>query len=308
MKFYPEVHIPVASREQWERGPAISQHNLAQSPLFQEDALVELLDRTPKENLFALHMGHDPELNAENRLALHDGLSGADLLRAVKNGRLWLNVTRIGTVDKAYQELASELYRQVAAQVPGMQADITTVTLLVSSPNALVYYHVDGPASLLWHIRGEKRIWIYPIEDRLIRQTDLEDIFAGVAHEYIPYKLDYDSGAQVFDLEPGMLASWPANSPHRVTNGPVLNVSLSTEHFTPRHRRKARIYRANRMLRLALGMRELDTRCTGARALAKQVMLGVASRTGVGVAKSAPKRHEPALRVSPDAPGGVVPL
>jgi len=308
MAFQPEVHLPPASRDKWERGPSLSQHNLAESPLFQEDALIELLDRVPKENLFALHMGHDPERNSENRLALHDGLSGKDLFRAVQNGRLWLNVTRIDLCADRYRDLAHEIYGKLMAQLPGWSAQITTVTLLVSSPNALVYYHVDGPASLLWHIRGQKRIWIYPIEERLIRQTDLEDIFAGVAHEYIPYRNDFDAGAQCFELTPGTLASWPPNSPHRVTNGDSLNVSLSTEHFTPAHRRKARVYRANRMLRQTLGLNNLGTDAGGVRALAKQAVLVAATRAGIGLPATQSKRHVPAFRVEPDAPGGVVPL
>ena len=62
-------------------------------------------------------------------------------------------------------------------------------TLLISSPRALVYYHADGPASALWHIRGRKRIWIYPaLDGRYIQRELLEDIFAGVRHEYLPVR------------------------------------------------------------------------------------------------------------------------
>lgn len=308
MTFQPQVQIPAESRSNWERAPTVSSHNLHECELFQDDALAELLEATPKEKLFALHMGHDPLRRDENQLALHDGLSGHELLRAVKNGRLWLNVTGIHTVASRYSALSKELYRQVSQQVPGFKADITTVTVLISSPRALVYYHVDGPANMLWHIRGEKRIWIYPPEDRWIRPTDLEDIFAGVAHEYIPYQTDFDSAATVYDLKPGQLASWAPNSPHRVTNLDSFNVSLSTEHYTDLQRRKARVYRANRMLRNTLGLAKLSTEREGVRALAKQVALVAAERAGYGRDAAQKKRHVPKLRVAPDAPNGVVPL
>lgn len=306
MSFRPEVVVPAEARRGWEREPTLSQHNLSECPLFTEEALALLLDRTPRENLFALHMGHDPERSSENRLAVHDGVSGADLLRAVKNGRLWLNVTRIDLFADQYREVVDDLYGQLRRQLPGFEPRVTTITLLVSSPGALVYYHVDGPASLLWHVRGEKRIWIYPIEERLVDPRDLEAIFAGAAHEYLPYRLDFDASAQRLDLVPGMLAGWPPNSPHRVTNGPTVNVSLSTEHFTPRHRRKARIYRANHFLRTKLGLTGLQTELTGPKALAKQVLIGVASRAGLD--RSTSKRHVPVLRVEPNSPGGVGPL
>ena len=34
--------------------------------------------------------------------------------------------------------------------------------ILISSPNAQVYYHADLPGQSLWQIRGTKRVYIYP--------------------------------------------------------------------------------------------------------------------------------------------------
>jgi hypothetical protein len=306
MSFRPEIEVPATMREQWELGPTISHHNLAQCPLFDDAAIIELLDRTPKQNLFALHMGTDPELNNENRLAVHDGLSGEALFRAVQRGRLWLNVTRIDLFAHQYSEVVEMLYDQLRQQIPSFNPQVTTITLLVSSPDALVYYHVDGPASLLWHIRGEKHLWVYPREERFISQPALEEIFAGAAHEYLPYQRDFDSAAVHYTLTPGTLASWAPNSPHRVTNGSSFCVSLSTEHFTPEHRRKARVYNANRLLRRTLGLQRLSTRASGAPSLAKQAVFALAARAGVG--RTTGKRHIPALRVDPEAPDGVRPL
>lgn len=306
MTFSAQVQVPVVAREQWERKPTLSSHNLAECELFQDNALADLLDNMPRENLFALHMGHDPLRRSENRLAIHDGLSGRELLHAVKHGRLWLNATRIHEFAHRHNALVHDLYRQLAAQISGFDPRVTTVTVLISSPKALVYYHVDGPANLLWHIRGDKRIWIYPPEERLIPRKSLEDIFAGAAHEYIPYAQEFDEVATSYDLRPGMLASWQPNSPHRVTNGDSFNVSLSTEHFTPSHRKKARVYKANRIFRLTLGLRTLSTRPEGIGAFVKHVASSVAARAGVG--QTSAKRHVPALRIIPDAPDGVGPL
>jgi hypothetical protein len=307
MSFRPEIEITAGTLKQWELGPTLSRHNLGECALFDDEAIIELLDRTPKQNLFAMHMGEDPEHNSENRLALHDGLSGEALFRAVQRGRLWLNVTRIDLFARQYCELVDSLYENLRRQIPAFNPKVTTITLLVSSPRALVYYHVDGPASLLWHIRGEKNLWVYPREERFVSQPALEDIFAGAAHEYLPYQRDFDSAATRYTLTPGTLASWAPNSPHRVTNGPSFCVSLSTEHFTPEHRRKARVYNANRLLRHTLGVQHLSTRASGAPSLAKQTVMSLAAKAGLG-RKNAGKRHIPALRVDPEAPDGVRPL
>lgn len=297
------VHLAPAQRAAFGRGIVSGSHRLQDDALFGDDALAELLDRIPRSQLFALHMGSDPERPAENRLALHDGVSGAQLLDAVRLGRLWLNVTRIDRCDLRYRRLIDCLYAGLG--VPGFEPDLTQGTLLISSPNALVYYHADGPASVLWHIRGCKRVWVYPaLDERYVAREALEDIIAGARHEYLPYAKDLDAGAQVRDLVPGDWMAWPQNAPHRVTNHASLNVSLSTEHFTPQTRRRARLYVANRFFRRRLGWHGPSAREHGAGAAAKIFAHRVARKLGLDPVS--PKQHPPAtLRVACGAPGGV---
>jgi hypothetical protein len=303
----PEVQLSTQSKADFGRRPLVATHNLQQSELFTDAALIDLLDHFPREHLYALTMGNDLARTDDNRLALHDGVSGAELLRAVKNGRLWLNITRVDRADASYRALIDQLYAQLAAQVPGFSPVASQGTLLVSSPHALVYYHADGPASALWHIRGRKRIWIYPaLDERYVRRDLLEDIFAGVRHEYLPYEHAYDQAAVVYDLEPGQWATWPQNAPHRVTNLDSVNVSLSTEHFTRQSRWRARVYTANRFLRTRLGLRNLSARENGPVAVMKTVVHRVASKAGLDPLQV--KRHVPSMRVDPDATGGVVTL
>lgn len=301
------VELPARLRRTFGLAPVAGRHGLAANALFSDAALAELLDRMPRGNLHALSMGCDLLRPEENHLALHDGVSGAELLRAVRDGRLWLNVTRVDRVDTRYRELIRALYAELAEQVPGFVADSTQGTLLISSPHALVYYHADGPANALWHIRGHKRVWVYPALDaRYAARELIEDIVAGVRHEYLPYEPSFDAGARVYDLAPGDWLHWPQNAPHRVTNLDTVNVSLSTEHFTRASRRRARAYAANRFLRARLGWRELSAREDGALALAKT--LAHRAARALGLDRLPPKRHVPTLRVAADAPGGVVPL
>jgi hypothetical protein len=300
------VRLSAANKADFGRQALVATHNLHQSELFSDAALIDLLDRFPREHLYALSMGTDPA-RIENRLALHDGVSGAELLRAVKNGRLWLNATQVDRADKRYRELIDQLYAQLATQVRGFSPFASRGTLLISSPRALVYYHADGPASALWHIRGRKRIWIYPaLDERYIQRELLEDIFAGVRHEYLPYARTYDHAAVSYELRPGQWATWPQNAPHRVTNLDDVNVSLSTEHFTPQTRRRSQVYVANRFFRMRLGLKRLSATEEGPLALVKTVIHRLARKGGLDRVHAA--RHKPALRVNADAPGGVVAL
>jgi len=300
--FLPDIQKPMFGRQL-----VIASHNLVEHPLFSDEALIDLLDRIPRQNLYALSMGNDPTRSEENVLAVHDGVSGADLLRAVRNGRLWLNVTRINLADARYRTLIDQLYSQLAEQVSGFDPRKTQGTLLISSPHALVYYHADGPASVLWHIRGQKRIWVYPaLDEQFMSREHLEDLFAGARHEYLPYNRTFDEGAVTYDLQPGQWAAWPQNAPHRITNLDSVNVSLSTEHFTRETVRRARVYSANRYFRVRWHLRGLSTAETTPTALAKFFAHRVAMTMGLD--RQERERRVPRLRVDPDAPGGVIPL
>jgi hypothetical protein len=301
------VECPLPLQSAFGKRTVTGNHRLAGNALFGDAALIELLDRMPRERLYAFSMGSDPERAEDNHLALHDGVSGAQLLQAVRCGRLWLNVTRVDIADTRYRDLIGELYAELAAQIPGFVPEDSHGTVLISSPQALVYYHADGPASVLWHVRGHKRVWVYPALHPYYMQRDLlEDIFAGVRHEYLPYRRSYDAGAEIHDLAPGQWIAWPQNAPHRVTNLDGVNVSLSTEHFTAASRRRCQLYMANRFLRTRLGLTGLSAREDGALAVAKTVLQRAARRLGLNPLQF--RRHMPMLRVAAEAPGGILPL
>jgi hypothetical protein len=303
----PAVELPAAMRSAFGHATVVGHHDLAGHELFSDTALIELLDHIPRQQVYALTMGTDPTRCEDNRLALHDGVGGAELLRAVRNGRLWLNVTRLDRTDTRFRRLIAALYEALAARVPAFVPDAVQGTLLISSPRALVYYHADGPASVLWHVRGRKRVWVYPALDPHYAERELlEDIMAGARHEYLPYRPSFDDRAEVHDLAPGHWIAWPQNAPHRVTNLDGINVSLSTEHFTLASRRRSRVYIANRFFRTRLGWRHLSTREDGAAARAKAATHWLARKLGLDPVRF--KRHLPTLRVVADAPGGVVPL
>lgn len=142
------VELSTQQASDFGQRPLLASHNLHQHELFSDAALIELLDRFPRQHLYALTMGEDPTDTDGNRLAVHDGVSGAELLQAVKNGRLWLNITRVDRADAEYRALIDDLYAQLTAQTHGFVPIASQGTLLVSSPHVLVYYHADGPASV----------------------------------------------------------------------------------------------------------------------------------------------------------------
>lgn len=287
--------------------PLRAPHTLHESGPFGDDALVELLDRLPRSNLHAYTMGTDPATPSDWQEADHTGIDGATLMAAVRRGRLWLNILRVHQVDPALSELVAAAYAELQRQVPDFEVVSTSATLLVSSPTAQVYYHADGQPNLLWHVRGRKRVYVYPALDERFATTEaLQRIFTGEAHEELPYDPSFDQSATVFELEPGHVASWPQNSPHRVENTEGLNVSLSTEHTTVATLRRQNVWSANRFFSTRLKVPVRGTKETGIGAQVKSTAYRALRKAGV---RALPARdHTPTVRVDPDAELGYAAL
>jgi len=237
--------------------PQVSPHRYHESSLFDEPELIKLLDAHPRRRLQAFTMGEDPTQRDEwNCVDIPDDMDGATMLQAVKNGRLWLNITHVDSVNDDYKALISHMYDHLGEKCPHlMNPESAYSTLLISSPGAQVYYHLDAEPNMLWHLRGQKVVWLYPAMDtRFTPQAYLEDIFAGEIDENLPFDLSFDESAEEHLLSPGDVASWPHNAPHRIQNLD-LNVSLATSYYTPAIYRRQYTQLANRFLLRGLGIK-----------------------------------------------------
>jgi hypothetical protein len=161
---------------------------------------------------------------------------------------------------------------------------------------------------LLWQVRGTKRIWVYPAQDRsLVDQELMEDIFANFADEEIPYSGQFDEKAKTYELRPGEVLSWPLNSPHRVTNVEGVNISLSTVHETEETDRRKLVYCANRLFRRTYHLPLRSTDESGLASCLKRLAYRGFRRAGL--VKTPPRRAYLArLRIDPDSAMGYCPV
>lgn len=212
--------------------PMTFQHRFAETGLFEDDALAAVLDRYPAElydiNLFDF----DAEGQMKMRTGVRGRLPGREVLAGVKEGRVWVQLRGVETY---YDELGAEIRRifsEIASQAPGFKPVQLTGQLIMSAPQAKVPFHADAPGVCLFHIRGRKRIWIYPPDEAHMPEQCMEDIMLKQMTEDLPYRRDMDAAAEVFDLDPGMAVTWPLHAPHRIENQGVFNVSLSVDYQT----------------------------------------------------------------------------
>lgn len=237
-----------------EEGVLVAPHRLGETGLFTDDALADILDTHPAEDLSISTMGVDPNV-FDWREGERNGVSGRELLQLVRDGQLWINCRRMLDNNPEYARVFNQLYDEIEAGKPGFKAQQRTANLLISSPTAWVPYHVDMPVNMLWHIRGSKRVWVYPHFDKRFASAHvLEKVCSGEWSEDVPYDPSFEKYALVYDAQPGQLITWPQLAPHRVRNLDGLNVSLSTEHKNPRARRRINVHTANHLARSRFGV------------------------------------------------------
>ena len=255
-----------------EEGVLLAGHRLGESGLFTDEALIEILDSHPEEYVTISTMGKSSDV-FEWAEGHRNGVAASELLRLVKEGHLWLNVRRLMDFQPKHCKLIHQLYGQLEAGKSGFQAIQRTANLLISSPTALVHYHVDLPVNMLWHIRGRKRVWVYPhFDHRFVSKQVMEMVAVGELTEDVPYSAELDNYALQYDVEPGQLLTWPQHAPHRVENLDGMNVSLSTEHKNARAIRRNNMYEANHFLRKVFNVSNPSTNVEAWQSYAKQAL------------------------------------
>ena len=283
----------------------LAPHRLHESGLFDDENLIRLLDTHPLEDLGVNTMGTS-HTKFEWREGHRNDVPSEVLLELVRTGRLWINLRKVLVHHPEIREAVNSIYDELEQRSPGFAAQQRSANLLISSPGALVHYHLDTPVNMLWHIRGTKRVWVYSLDPRLVSQEHIEGIYSGEFAEDLPYEEWFDEHAQVFDVQPGQMLTWPQNTPHRVTNLEGMNVSLSTEHKNARALRRGNVHFANQFLRRTLGLPCRSMEVDGAVAHLKQLVIRVARRLP-GVQTEAVKRgidYPVSFRVDPEVPLG----
>jgi hypothetical protein len=287
--------------------PVGFRHDLAQSGLFQDEMLAALLERHPDE-LTDVNVN---DIDADGRSLVHTGrrgdLSGAALLAAVKAGRLWINLREASARHPQMRQLTERLLDDLQAAQPAFRRLSSIGNLLISGPAARVPYHADTPGVLLLHLVGRKRIWVYPNRDIYLPDEAMEKVALRETTEDLPYAPDYDAGAQIFDLEPGMGVAWPINAPHRVDNLGTFNVSLSVEYITWEARLRHGAYYCNGVLRRRFGMKPTPMAKTSPPVRAVKWALGAAFKR-LKLQKAMEKRYDIEFAMTPETKEGYAPV
>lgn len=255
-------------RADFRNGVMTARHRLHTAPEFSDLALASLLNRHPRELCDFCTMGDDPADRDSWRAGDPGAASGSELLEAVRQGKLWINLREAMNVDPVYKPLHTALFAQLKRLNPGYKPLRTYGGILISSPKAQVFYHSDVSETVLLHVKGRKRFRIYPPRAPWLADESMEAVLHKTQTEDIPFDPAWDRDAATLDLTPGDFVSWPLHAPHRVENLDGLNVSVTCEVVTQESVMKNAVHHANGALR-HMGVTPRSSSPAGAQAYAK---------------------------------------
>ncbi len=223
-------------------------HDLESTNLFTDEALIKLLEKHPSDQLDVCSMSENPDPRFPNEFLTGDfrGVAAETLMDAAKAGRIWINVRKAMNLHSEYKDVLDAMYSGLAEKVGGKTYNANG-GILISSPISQTPYHFDKTETILWHVRGAKRIYIYPLNKKFIADKDYESIITNDLVDDLPYEAGFDDEAVIVDLDPNQAVTWPLNSPHRVDNSSFC-VSVTTEYST----RESGIKNANMIANAAL--------------------------------------------------------
>lgn len=279
-------------------------HGLNETGLFTDEALIALLEKHPEDSLDVCTMGDADHPLYPNKFRTGDfrGADGQTLLDAAKAGKVWINVRRGMNIHPEYKAVLDRMYGGIAEKT-GNKAYNANGGILISSPVAKVPYHFDKTETILWHVRGKKRIYIYPETEKFIPDHAYEATMLSDLEDDLPYISEFDKEAKVFDLEENQAITWPLNSPHRVDNT-AFCVSVTTEYSTRESGMKNAAMIANATLRHRFGI-ESSYRDTGPLGRQFKSVFGRAIRKA-GLAAANGKIDMVTFKIDPSAPNYIV--
>jgi hypothetical protein len=291
----------------WSHQPIRLEHEMHKSAAFSMDDLARLIESYPRGQYSLVKTGARGSSRVWREGDIGN-LSGREVIEAISRGGLWLNMRDVGAVDSRYRKLVDRMFEEVAAKVPGFEIPKAhQESILISSPDAQVYYHADLPGQSLIQIAGRKRVYVYPNTAPFIRPEHLEDIALFNVEVDLPYKEWYEDYAKVLDIGPGQMLGWPMNAPHRVENLDTFSVSMTISYTNDEIRRSEILNLANGMLRHRFGYTPKSRSLRGPSFFAKAVIQKLL-RDGRWIKRERSIRRPIDFRLDRAQPGKIVDL
>jgi len=234
--------------EKFERQPFILKHDLTGHPLFSYEKLIEAANRLPAEDI-EFNAGDVDIVAPEGKKPDH-GFTPEETINRIREVQTWLGLKKVRQLPE-YADLIDEvldtLQPHIDPHCPGMRN--REAFIFITSPNSTVPYHMDPEHNFLFQIQGDKYFTIWDKSDRqVLPEEEIEHHYGQTNRKMVLPESAKDSGESIH-LKPGHAMHVPINSPHYVTNGDEVSISISITFETPSSLQREVVYRVNRNIR-----------------------------------------------------------
>jgi hypothetical protein len=225
-------------------------HGLSSNPLFSLDSLIELSKRMPdhRDTYWSngqVAVGHGWSAGTDGRLSLQDTIA-----HIAENNSIV--ILKHSEQDPVYAPVLQDFLGTVVSLAgEQMRSDVTVgeALILISSPNRVTPYHMDGETNFLVQVRGDKWFYVFDHADRtLVTDEERERYFSGDISA-VTYRKERQKDAVAYDLKAGYGVHVPLCAPHWVQNRDNVSVAISITYELRSVERMTRIHRFNRRLR-----------------------------------------------------------
>lgn len=248
--------------------PGLVTHNLANHSMFSLDALAQLAERMPLNDV-EYNRGDLP-LGIDFDAVPGNGLSVGDTIRGIETNGSWM-VLKFVEKDAAFRALLGETLAELDASIREKTGPMLKqeAFIFISSPNSVTPLHFDPEHNILLQLRGTKSMTVFPVDDEEIAPPVAhERLHAGTGHRNLVWEDHYTARGRKFDLSAGDGIYVPLMAPHWVQNGPSVSISFSVTWRTAHSYAEAEARGMNAILR-RVGVEPSSPKRYPARNLAK---------------------------------------
>ena len=240
-------------REAFDRRSFAIRHQLSEHSALSLECLCELAARWPQHRV-EYNRGDVP-VSIDYEATPGNGLSVEDTIRNIESNRSWMVLKHVQE-DPEIGTLLKRCLTEVGDVLPETSRDMThrIAFVFVSSPGAVTPFHIDPENNFLLQARGQKTIYTFAPDDRIVLSERQIERFTAGGHRNLELDKAWNERATPFVLRPGDGVHVPMHAPHYVCNGDNVSISLSITFQTPNSDRRRATYWANHQLR-RLGLR-----------------------------------------------------
>ena len=236
----------------YNRRPFTFRHKLHEHPLMQLQALIDLANRLPADQVRHSRgkRGFDVDFDDDLRVRRHK-LTLDEVLTDLQHADAYVLLHRPDT-DPEYRQLLlsalGDLQLLTDAVDPGMCDEAAYI--FVTSPGAVTPYHMDREVNFHCQIRGWKTYSLWDQDDRsILSEPEIEQLFAREDLPKPGWKDEYAAKVMEFELTPGTGVQQPLLAPHAVVVGDEISIGMALTFRTRSIKRRIAIHTTNYKLR-----------------------------------------------------------